>query len=72
MDFGPDSVVLIKDVEENLTISSLEMPLPAWSLLLSQRQDFLDNHLLRVPITPNKEGVFEMSEVLFASVGAQD
>ena len=39
--FGRDSVVLsVKDVNKNLTISSLENPLAAWSLLLSPRQEF--------------------------------
>ena len=72
LNFGPDSVILsVKDLDENLTISSLEIPLAAWSLLLSQRQMFLDNHLPRVPITPNQQGTFEMREVL-SSVGAQD
>ena len=73
LDFGPDSVVLsVKDLDENLTISSLEVPLAAWSLLLSQRQEFLDNHLPRVPITPNQRGTFEMREEVLSSVGAQD
>ena len=73
LDFGPDSVVLsVKDVDENLTISSLEIPLAAWSLLLSQKQEFLDNHLSRVPITPNQQGTFEMREEVLSSVGAQD
>ena len=72
LDFGSDSVVLsVKDLDENLTISSLELPLAAWSLLLSQRQEFLENHLPRVPITPNQQGTFEMREVL-SRVGAQD
>ena len=72
LDFGPDSVVLsVKDLE-NLTISSLEIPLAAWSLLLSQRQDFLNNHLPRVPITPNQQGTFELREEVLSSVGAQD
>ena len=54
LDFGPDSVDLsVKDLDENLTISSLEILLAAWSLLLSKREDFLDNHLPRVLITPN-------------------
>ena len=54
LDFGLDSVVLsVKDLDENITISSLENPLSAWSLLLSQRQEFSDNHLPRVPITRN-------------------
>ena len=73
MDFGSDSVVLsVKDVDENLTISSLEIPLAAWSLLLSQRQEFLDDHLTRVPITPNQRGTFEMREEVLSSVGTQD
>ncbi len=72
-DFGPNSVVLsVKDPDENLTISSLEIPLAAWSLLLSQRQEFLDNHLPRVPVTPNQRGTFEMREEVLSSVGAQD
>ena len=38
LDFGPDSVVLsVKDLDENLTISSLEFPPAAWSLFLSQK-----------------------------------
>ena len=73
LDFGPDSVVLsVKDLDENLTISSLEIPRAAWSLLLSQRQEFLDNHLPRVPITPNQQGTFEMREEMLSSVGEQD
>ena len=73
LDFGPDSVLLsVKDLDENLTMSSLEIPLAARSFLLSQRQEFLDNHLLRVPITPNQQGTFEMREEVLSSVGAQD
>ena len=73
LDSGPDSVVLsVKDLDENLTISSLENPLEAWYLLLSQRKDLLDNHLTRVPISPNQQGTFEMREEVHSSVGAQD
>ena len=43
----------------------------AWFLLLSQRQEFLDNHLLRAPITPNQQGTFEMIEKLISGVRAQ-
>ena len=72
LDFGPDSVTIaVNDLDQNITISSQEIPLAAWQLLLSQRQDFLNNHLARVPITPNQEGTIEMREVL-SSVGAQD
>ena len=41
-------------------------------MLLSQRQDFLKNHLARVPNTPKQEGTMEMSEEVLSSVGAQD
>ena len=72
LDFGADSVVLsVKDLNENITISSLEI-LAAWSLLLSQRQEFLSNHLPRVPITPNQQRTVEMREEVLSSVGAQD
>ena len=73
VDFDLDSDVLsVKDLDENLTVSSLEFPLAAWSLLLYQRQQFLDNHLPRVHITPNQQGTFEKREKVLFSVGAQD
>ena len=60
LNFGPASVVLsVKDLDQNLTINSLKIPLAAWSLLLSHRQELLDNHLHRDPMTPNKQGKFE-------------
>ena len=55
-----------------MTISSQEIPLAAWQLLLSERQDFLINHLARVPITPNQEGTMEMRDEVLSSVVAQD
>ena len=73
LDFPPDSVTIAEiGLVQNITISSQEIPLSAWQLLLSQRQDFLDNHLPRVPITQNQEGTMEMREELLSSVGAQD
>ena len=46
LDFGPDSVTIaVNDLDQKLPISSQEIPLAAWQLPLSQRQDFLDNHL---------------------------
>ena len=73
LDFGPDSfTIAVNDLDQNITISSQEIPLAAWQLLLSQRQDFLDNHLSRVPITPNQEGSIEMRDEVLSSVGAQD
>ena len=73
LDFGPDYVTIaVNDLVQNTTISSQEIPLAAWQLLLSQRQDFLDNHLPRVPITQNQEGTMEMRDEVLSSVGVQD
>ena len=73
LDFGPDSVTIaVNDLDQNITISSQEIPLAAWQLLFSQRQDFLNNHLARVPITPNKEGTMEMRDEVISCVGAKD
>ena len=73
LDFGPDSVTsAVNDLDQNRTINSQEIPLAAWKLLLSQRQDILNNHLARVPITPNQEGTMEMRDEVLSSVGAQD
>ena len=53
LDFAPDSVTRsVKDLFREKTISSHEVLPAAWSLLLSQRQDFLSNHLAQVPFTP--------------------
>ena len=55
LDFGPDSVTIaVNDLDQNMTISSQKIPLAAWQLLLSQKQDFLDNHLPRVHFTQNQ------------------
>ena len=73
LDFRPDSVTIaVNDLNQNVTVSSQEIPLAAWQLLLSQRQDFLNNHLARVPITPNQEGTMEMRDEVLSSVGAQE
>ena len=42
------------------------------TLLLSQRREFLNNHLARVPVTPNQQGTHQMRDELLSSVGAQD
>ena len=71
--FGPDSVTIaVNDLDQNKTISSQEVPLAAWHLLLTQRQDFLNNHLARVPITLNEERTREMRDEVLSSVGAHD
>ena len=73
LDFGPDSVTMaVNDLDQNITISSQEITLAAWQLLLSQRQDLLNNHLARVPTTPNQQGTMEMRDEVLSSVGAQD
>ena len=71
-DFGPDSVTIaVKDLDQNITISSQETPQAAWQLLLSQKRDLLDNHLPGVPISPNQQGTMEMRDEVLSSVGAQ-
>ena len=73
LDFGIDSgTTAVNDLDQNITISSQEIILAAWQLLLSQRQEFSDNHLPRVPITPDQQGTFEMREEVLSSVWAQD
>ena len=73
LDFAPDSVTIaVNDFVQSIKISSQEIPLAAWQLVLSQRQDFLDNHLPRVPITRKQEGTMEMRDEVLSSVAAQD
>ena len=73
LDFGPDSITIaVNDLDQNTTISSQEIRLAAWQLLLAQRQDFLNNLLARVPITPNQERTMEMRNEVLSSVGAED
>ena len=73
LDFGPDSVTLtVKDLVQETTISSQEIPVAACSLLLSQRQKYLINHLARVPVTPNQQGTHETRDEVLLSVGAQE
>ena len=73
LDFGPDSVTIaVNDLDQKITISSQEIPLAAWQLLLSQRQNFLSNHQAQIPITPNQDGTMEMRDEVLSSVGAQD
>ena len=74
LDFAPDSVTIaVIDLAQIITISSQEIPLAGWQLLLSQKQDFLDNHLPRVlTITQNQEGTVEMRDEVLSSMGAQD
>ena len=64
--------VTVKDLVHEMTISSQEILLDAWTSLLSQRQQFLNNHLARVPETPNQRGTHEMRDEVLSSKGAQD
>ena len=73
LDFGPDSfTIAVNDFVQNITCSSQEIPLAAWQLLLSHGQDFLDNHLARVPVTPNQQGTHELRDEVLSRVRAQD
>ena len=73
LEFGPDSVTLtLKDLVQEMTKNSQEVSLAAWSLMLSPRQKVLNNHLARVPVTPNQQGTHEMRDEVFSSVGAQE
>ena len=72
LDFGSDSVTIaVNDLVQNITFSSQETPRATWQLLLSQKQEFLDNHLPRVPINQNQDGTMEMRDEVLSSVGAQ-
>ena len=73
LDFGPDSVTLtVRDLVQDMTISSPEIPLAAFSMLLPQRQQFLNNHLARVPVTRNQQGTHEMRDEVLSSVSAKE
>ena len=73
LDFSPDSVTLtVKNLLQDLTKSSQEHFLPAWNLLLSQKQEDLDNHLAQIPITHNQQGIFETKEKVLVTAGVQD
>ena len=73
LDFAPDSVTLtLKGLIHEMTTSSRKYPLAAWSLLFSQRQDFLKNHLMRVLITHNQQRTMEMTDEVLSRVVAQD
>ena len=52
-------------------MSSWEISRPVWNILLSKRQEFLDNFLIQIPITPNQQGNFDQREEILASARAQ-
>ena len=61
-----------EDFVQEMTISSQAILLAASIFLLSQRQQFLNNHLARVPVTPDQHGTHEMRDDVLSSVGAQE
>ena len=70
LDFG--QILTVTDLVQEMAKTSQEIPLAAWSLLLSQRQQFLNIHLARVPVTPNQQGTQETRDEVLSNVGAQD
>ena len=54
------------------TISPQETPVAHWSLLLSQRQEFLNSDIPRVTVAPNQHGTHEMRDEVLSSVSAQN
>ena len=67
-----ESVTLtVRDLLREEKRGSEEIPLAARRFLLFQRQDFLNNHIARVPITPNQEGSMEMGKQVPSNVNAQ-
>ena len=67
-----DQIQFVRFLAREMTISSQEILLAAWFLLLSQRQQILNNHLARVPANPNQQGTHEMRDEVLSSAGAQD
>ena len=51
---------------------SQKITLAAWSLLLSQIQECLNDHLTLVPITSNQQATMEMRDEVLSSVRTQD
>ena len=73
LDIGADSVNLTaKDLVHEVTIGSQESVLVASRLLMFQRQDFLSNHLARVPVNSYQEGTMELKDEVLSSVGSRN
>ena len=68
LDFGPDSVTLTaKDLLQQMTRRSQEIFQAAWSMLLFQKQEFLNLHLAQISGTPNQQGTHEMRDEVLSS-----
>ena len=61
----------MKDLVQEITKRSQEIILAAWNLLLSQRQEILNNRRVRVLITPDQEGTMGMRDEELSNVDAQ-
>ena len=68
--FGQDSVTDFKRSCPRKENKFQKNPLAAWSLLLYQTQDFLNNHQAQAQITRNQEGTIEMMHEVLSSLGA--
>ena len=55
-----------------MTKTPHESPLAAYRLLLCEKQDFLNNHLARVSVTPYQQGTHETRDEVLSNVGAQN
>ena len=62
----------VKDLVQEMIISCEENLLATWSLLLSERQEFLINHLERVPGNPIQQGTLEMRDEVFSNLAAEN
>ena len=62
----------MKDLVQEVTINSRKTPLAVWSLFLSKRQNFLNDHPARIPATPNQQGTHEMRDEVLSSVSSPD
>ena len=72
LEFGPDSAnLIVKDLVQEMTISSPEIPLATWNLL-SERQEFFNNPPARFQNTSKQQGTMELRDELYSSIGTQD
>ena len=72
LDFGPDSVTLtVEDFVQEMTKCSQDSHLAASSLLLSQTEELLNNHLAQVLVTLNQQGTHEVKSELLSSARSQ-
>ena len=54
-----------------MTKTPQENPLAAWSLWLSQRPEFSNIQLARIPFTPNQPATMKVRDEILLSVGTQ-